>query len=245
MIVLLMGAGAGSRFPKSRVPKPFVRVDDRMMYEYVANKNGMFGRTDTYFVTQTAFAKYDAFEHKTRPSHYFSEDTIFVPDLVAAGPAWSAVAASLRFDDHEPLLLVDSDCFVEMNKEDHYLMKSVENQDFKLTTEVVVYSTISTEDMSGVAQVDIDPDDAHITIKEGGVKKGELINVGAYWFRSLREFRNRVFGMQQEHSTEKELKISDVVNGFEKVKGLILNGKFVNLGSEELLAAYRKEKNYG
>jgi hypothetical protein len=237
MIILLMGAGAGSRFVQDghTTPKPFIDVDGFPMYEYVASRIGLdwiSSDDNIYFVTQLAYKKYvesvDIIEN------------LFVPDLVKAGPAWTAVAATLDCPEHSDLLIFDSDCFVQTDESTQYDL--IRDYPIPLTTEAVVFTVKAKEDNPDVAMVDFG---RIMQIREGGVLEGQQINVGAYWFRSVGKFRRSVFYAQQEQESSAELKLSEVMNTQLSAEACELNGEFINLGSPTALEAYKRKKCYG
>lgn len=246
MIIMLMGAGAGSRFVRDghTVPKPFIPVNENAstydhvscMYEYVARKLGLGFVGSSHlvsFVTQSAFRK-----HVER-SHCDWLETIYVPDLVNAGPVWSAVAATLSWRGSDSLLLLDSDCFVRMNNGKSQL-DAIRQHAVLKETDAVVYTITAQHDTPDAATVSRK---GTVRITEGGVAAGDMINVGAYWFRSIDLFRFAVYDAQQECGS-KELKLSDVINTQIEAESYELDGTFVNLGTPSLLAAYQKEQGY-
>lgn len=247
MIAMLMAAGAGSRFKDGSVPKPFRTVVDNIpMYEYVATKMGLAPRLyfeHTVLVTQSAFKDYAPVWRGKANS--LVSNTIFVPNLVAAGPAWTAVAASLNYADHSGLMLFDTDCFVEPLFGKNAVLWQMLGMPTPLGADAVVFAVRATEDTDSAATVHVEVEDDggnSVTITEGGVKAGDLLNVGVYFFRNIKAFRSSVFQAQQAKGSvgdSSELKLSEVLSRIRHVECCELEGTFVNLGTPELLQKHQ------
>lgn len=240
MIVLLMAAGAGKRM-NSAVPKPFIDVKGKQMWMYVAEKLGL-GKNDTLqrvLVMQEKHRKWldvdKGGDHLDEISKYVEEVT-YIPDMEVAGPAWSVVAATLTTRPSQPILILDTDCWVEPTPMGHrdIMSGSQITQICRMhphwDTYCMVFGIRVFEDMTHAAEITMSLNT--MVIREGGVKKGGLLNVGAYWFRSVEDFRVRLSSVKKEG----EVKISDVVNvDVRSTEVMTLTGKFVNIGTEELL----------
>lgn len=259
MHLIMLAAGAGARM-NSDVPKPFLDVNGEQMWLHVARKIGLQQRPDIgkTLVVQEAHRKW--FDMSDADVSEYVSDTIddvkYITDMSGKGPAWSVAAATLM-DPYEtlPILILDSDCWLEVPKNpppytvNYGLLSNLSQLEQMLIlrpywqTECILFGVRVFEDTQHEAEIIPHPTDLtgrmH-SIKEGGVRKDGLLNVGAYWFRSLADFRWRLAACKKEG----EVKISDVVNmQTRNIEVITLNGNFINIGTEELLKKYLEDQN--
>ncbi len=242
--ILLMGAGAGKRM-NSDVPKPCIEVNGVPMWMHVADKLGTGFVDDIVnktFVTRETCREHVKVDEYSCPDTHLVDDVTFIPDMSTLGPAWSVVAATLTHDAYTDVLILDSDCFLEtgtgLQSAVPQMLKAVTG----LNTQALVFGARAEENNPHVATIKNARRSEFVRIQEGGVDAFGLYAIGAYWFRSMSYFRyclNKV-------DKSKEAKISDVINacGTGTVECPELQGRFVNLGTEELLAAYCKERGF-
>jgi len=240
-IKLLMGAGAGSRFQSGgySVPKPFISVHGESMFLHVARKLGALEVGGITFVTQAKFSRH---VEKAQPG-VMIDRVIYVPDLTKAGPAWSAVAATMLEDQDEDVLLMDSDCFVLSETE--CPLNTILYEPVQRFTKCVVYGNTGNED-KGLARIMLEG--TRVSIKEGGTKKKDIANIGIYWFKSVRYLHHLAATATAAKAFQNlvtEVKISDLVNMIPEteVGASVIKGTFVNLGTPAGLNAYQKEKH--
>jgi bifunctional N-acetylglucosamine-1-phosphate-uridyltransferase/glucosamine-1-phosphate-acetyltransferase GlmU-like protein len=242
-IKLLMGAGAGSRFQNEgySTPKPFIDVCGEPMFMHVARNLGATDVGGITFVTQTKFSK-----HVERTLlGVLIDRVVYVPDLTAAGPAWSAVAATLDEDPDEDVFLMDSDCFVKPLPMNDTALSQILYEPVQRYTKCIVYGNTGNDD-KGLARIVLDGQ--KVLIKEGGTLKKDIANIGIYWFKSVRLLRQlaataTAIKAGQRHVTE--VKVSDMVNMLAETEvdiGMV-QGSFINLGTPEGLNAYQKGKH--
>lgn len=258
MVILLMAAGAGKRMQSADVPKPFVEVNGKPMWQHTAEKMGLKNRGETVHLVMQEhhrqFMDIDNDQHCEVAAEYV-DDIQYITDMTEKGPAWSVVAATLSLHGSHSILIVDSDCWVEVPEDAPSFMRqhaallgSTEIEQIahvraNLETDTLLFGVRVFEDTADAAQIDYGiPGDgkSYPRIVEGGVAKGGLLNVGAYWFKSLDDFRSRVALCTKQA----EVKISDVVNAHNyNTEVVSLNGVFRNIGTKERLAAYLEETN--
>ncbi|AEI37966.1 glycosyltransferase family 2 protein [Zymomonas mobilis] len=114
--IVIPAAGKGSRFQEAgyKAPKPFIDVLGSSMIEYVLDnieiKNGHF----TILLQQDHVGNYPEAEAKL----YQKKARIVPVDGITEGTACTVLLARSHFDDHHPLLIANSDQFVEFNCQD-------------------------------------------------------------------------------------------------------------------------------
>lgn len=256
MDILLMAAGSGERM-NSEVPKSFMRMgpDNLQMWYYVAKRQGLdkYTRLSRSLVMQEQHRKWYDYENIEWDKDYPIDGVDYITDMSSKGPAWSVMAATLNTHPSHPILILDSDCWVEPTLIGHQRdimsgtqMQQISRMRISWETSCVVYGVRVFEDTDHAAEIKIgnSPLGNIDCVQEGGVNKGGLLNIGAYWFNSVQEFRARLAEVKKEG----EVKISDVVNVRTRgVECMTLSGKFVNIGTEYLLNKYKtteyKEQN--
>jgi GTP:adenosylcobinamide-phosphate guanylyltransferase len=252
--VLLMAAGAGTRM-LSDVPKPFIKVGQTQMWELVAKKLGLHKKREVakYLIVQDQHKQYLLMDSE---SEKYVDTAIAITDMTSKGPAWSVAAATMSMSSDQSILILDSDCWVEVPpnapaymQHNAALLGSTEiEQILRMRpawgTDIMLFGVRVFEDTPNASEIVLnvksDPLGRVEAIREGGVKNGGILNVGAYWFRSVGDFRARL----AKCTSQTEVKISDVVN----VRAwpsdvMVLNGEFRNLGTRELLDAYLKDSD--
>lgn len=244
MEIMMMAAGGGKRFRDDgyKMPKPFIPVRQRQMWEHVALKQGL----DRYEASLVIRRGTENWLHMDEWSPI--TNLIQIPDMVDRGPAWSVVAATLNLKGSESVLLIDCDCFVDTGGEKLQARIEIETLTAKrkageeLPTAIVVGSTAPGNQLNAAAirrtdettYVIVEP-----TESNRGAEDGELINVGTYWFNNLDMFRSVVHSLSSE--TGREIKLSDVYNAWPEKRGVLpLPGRFHNLGTPEDLRHYTK-----
>lgn len=238
--ILLMGAGAGKRM-NSNVPKPFIPVNGVPMWLYVADKLGLGYVSDSKtFVTREACREHmDVDQHNVLPTNMV-DDATFIPDMSTLGPAWSVIAATLTHAPYQDVLILDSDCYLDTGTGLQASVPKMLNFSVKIGTQAMVFGARAEETNPHVATIKDAKRSEFVRIQEGGVDAFGLFAIGAYWFRSLSYFR---YCLNKVDKT-KEAKISDIINacGTGTVECPELQGTFVNLGTEELLAKHTGEQ---
>lgn len=246
MKILMMAAGGGARFKADGfdTPKPFIPVRNRQMWEHVALQSGLVDLEASLVIRKEI--KHYLHMDKWSPI----KSVITIPRMLDQGPAWSVVAATLNIPEDESVLLVDCDCFVDgadgksqIKQELARCTAKTGKEEFKPTAiafgakaignqlNAAFFSARVHEVLSGYEIVEA-------TKENGGTPDGDVLNVGTYWFKSLKTFRETVFNVSS--NTDGEVRLSDVFNNWPDHNDVhLLNGRFYNLGTPQELRAYR------
>jgi NDP-sugar pyrophosphorylase family protein len=234
MKTYMMAAGEGKRFLGLgyRAPKPYITVRGVPMHMHVHRRLGLENRDqDLVLVTQSGYR-----EHVSE-GDLFYEDVRYIPDMTVAGPIASAVMGSLSDDEETEVLFLDCDCYVTSNYATQYGQMTAQLSTMRYgNNSCGVFSVEAQKDDPGCARVTRNGDRVQIT--EGGVIRGQMLNVGAYWFKSLRIFRRAASFLYGE-PRPREMKMSDAINHVARYCGgsqsMELDGEFTNIGTPELL----------
>lgn len=242
MIVLMMAAGAGSRFGEG-IPKPFREVRPGVpMWKFVAKELG-FDQIDDL----KTLVVQDAHSHLVSEGEDFYDlfdDTTIIRPMIEQGPAWSVMSAIMTVHETQDLLIVDCDCFISGGWDE---LLQITRSRLRLETDVAIFCVQNNgptrNDCSGII---IDnsyntvngPLNTIEKITEKQVAGGQHINIGAYWFRNTNTFKHAL----QKAPKDKEVTLTDLVRTFreERTEAVVLEGTFHNLGTPELLTAFQE-----
>lgn len=251
--VLLMAAGAGSRFGGD-VPKPFIDVNGLPMWHYVAKKMGMVRAADggPFVVSLIVRSDHQGMISATDLQGYSPvvDNIKFIRPMIEQGPAWSVIGATLDMTTEEDIYVVDSDCYVEdprklsdKHRISHF--KQMESMRPRLNIDAVAFAHVAFHADPSAMGALFSSGDEPLIASSPGVKTGQLANTGTYWFRSVRQFRSAVSQMPFYADNSKELKLADVFNHFRRREFQRVAGVFHNLGTPEHLTNYMKDRVYG
>lgn len=110
MNIVIPMAGAGSRFAAAgyKAPKPFIPIQGKAMIEYVIENVGVPGAK--YYL----LARTEHFSHLSTTSLPERKDIAFIPiEQMTEGAACTVLRAQGFIDNDEPLILANSDQFIE------------------------------------------------------------------------------------------------------------------------------------
>jgi NDP-sugar pyrophosphorylase family protein len=248
--IVMMMAGAGSRFAgRSIVPKPYIDIGNGVpMFLKVVEE--MCENLPVRFVAQASHKEYFEMCYPKIRRGQLVEKVQFIPDMTKAGPAGSVImgCADIKGD----FFLIDSDCFIRPLMPNEQL--SVTDSLVEMLQDRVDSSPIRSGVSAAVVTIEAAFDSINessvsinelLPILEGGVRIGDHVNVGVYWFASFAIFYQQAMLAFEASAGSKEIKISDVLNRMQNVglKVVDLHMKdtqFVNLGTPELLATYKQ-----
>ena len=113
MNILIPMAGAGNRFEKAgyTLPKPLIEVNGNPMIQTVVNNINI--NTNYIFIVQKSH--YDKYDLETILNNITSECKIVQVDGLTEGAVCTTLFAKQFIDNDEPLLISNSDQFIEWN----------------------------------------------------------------------------------------------------------------------------------
>ncbi|MAL15723.1 MAG: glycosyl transferase family 2 [Algoriphagus sp.] len=119
MNILIPMAGKGSRFRDAgfKKPKPLIDVDGKPMIKWVVDNIGIDGKY-IFIVQEKHLAEYPFLEVELR--NMTSDVEIVTVDQLTEGAACTALLAENLINNNEPLLICNSDQWVDWNS-DHFL----------------------------------------------------------------------------------------------------------------------------
>lgn len=164
MQIVMTAAGLGSRFKNySDVPKPFIKVNGKCMWEHAITPFLKYGNP-TFVFQQAHRSFFDVPD--------FDHNVVWI-DTVTEGAAETAYIGSLHLDTFEPVCFIDSDGVIEFENWDY--------SEFGGT-----FTTNSLDPKHSFVKLD---DNGFITeIREKDVIS-EIANTGHYWWHTLHDFQ--------------------------------------------------------
>ena len=113
MNILIPMAGAGSRFEKAgyTFPKPLIDVRGKPMIQWVVDNLNVEAKY-IFIVQRSHFEKYNL---KETLSNFCPNNEIVQVDGITEGAACTTLLAKQYIDKDEPLIIANSDQFVEWN----------------------------------------------------------------------------------------------------------------------------------
>ncbi len=249
--ILLMAAGAGSRFG-SGTPKPFIRVNGLPMWHHVGAKAGLKRAADGSPMAVSLVTRSDHQHYIASTDHQGYSPVVdnikAIRPMVEQGPAWSVVAATLG-GYTEDIIVMDSDCYlsapdaIQCAKElTHF--RQIELFRPNITSSAAVFALRTMKDDQAAMAV-MESNKGPMIASVPGVRRGELLNIGTYWFRSVSTFQHAVANMPFFADGTKELKVADVFNYLKHREVYEVVGNFHNLGTPEQLEDYKEVQGYG
>lgn len=178
MNVLIPMAGAGSRFESAgyKLPKPLIEVKGRPMIERVVDNINLNAKY-TFVVQEKHELEHKVSETLKRIS---SNCNVVQTDGLTEGAACTALLAEKFIDNEEPLLIANSDQFVEWNSVNfYYQVLSQQNSDGCILT------FKSTHPKWSFAKVN---DDGFVTQVAEKNPISDVATVGIYYWRKGSDF---------------------------------------------------------
>ena len=132
MNVLIPMAGAGSRFEKAgyTFPKPLIDVRGKPMIQWVVDNLNVEAKY-IFIVQRSHFEKYNL---KETLSNFCPNNEIVQVDGITEGAACTTLLAKQYIDKDEPLIIANSDQFVEWNSEEFIYSCSTSDLDANILT---------------------------------------------------------------------------------------------------------------
>jgi HAD superfamily hydrolase (TIGR01509 family) len=132
MNVLIPMAGAGSRFEKAgyTFPKPLIDVRGKPMIQWVIDNLNVEAKY-IFIVQKSHFEKYNL---KETINNFCSNNEIVQIDGITEGAACTTLLAKQYIDVDEPLIIANSDQFVEWNNEEFIYSCSTSDLDANILT---------------------------------------------------------------------------------------------------------------
>jgi len=130
--VLIPMAGAGSRFEKAgyTFPKPLIDVRGKPMIQWVVDNLNVEAKY-IFIVQKSHFEKYNL---KETLSNFCPNNEIVQIDGVTEGAACTTLLAKQYIDKDEPLIIANSDQFVEWNNEEFIYTSTTADLDGNILT---------------------------------------------------------------------------------------------------------------
>ncbi len=172
MQIVIVAAGRGTRFAQTtEVPKPFIKVHNKPMWQHAAEPWLKYGKIHTVF-------------NHTHRGYYEKPDfpcSVTWLDKFTRGAAESAYLGSMELDAYEPICFVDSDGTIEFSQWDPTYGGS-----FVVQRDNPQHSYVKLNDGG--------------FIKDVAEKQviSNLANTGHYWWSKLYEFQ-RVFRYAEQY----------------------------------------------
>jgi dTDP-glucose pyrophosphorylase len=113
MNILIPMAGLGSRFPKSKLPKPLIDVNGKPMVQRAVESMGIDG--NLIFIIRSEHNVEFNLDEKIKD--LFPESTIISVDYLTEGPACTAILAKNIIDKDEPLIIANCDQIMNWDHE--------------------------------------------------------------------------------------------------------------------------------
>lgn len=211
--VVIPMAGAGSRFAIAGydTPKPFIKFNNKMMIEHVL---GSFRSVDAKFilVLQEKFLTEQKEQLEELKSKY-RLNFVTVPKLTM-GAAITALAAHKEIDEKYDIVFADSDNIFRHSDIRNFISYARSND---LSGALLTI----TSDKSCYSYAKTDKNGYLVETKEKEVISNHAIT-GAYYFKSLQQFRNSVIDLVVESDLSKgEFYMSNVYNHLKKITNKI------------------------
>ena len=132
MNVLIPMAGAGSRFEKAgyTFPKPLIDVRGKPMIQWVVDNLNVEAKY-IFIVQQSHFKKYNL---KETLSNFCPNNEIIQIDGITEGAACTTLLAKQYIDKDEPLIIANSDQFVEWDSDEFIYSCSASDLDANILT---------------------------------------------------------------------------------------------------------------
>ena len=132
MNVLIPMAGAGSRFEKAgyTFPKPLIDVRGKPMIQWVVDNLNVEAKY-IFIVQQSHFEKYNL---KETLSNFCPNNEIVQIDGITEGAACTTLLAKQYIDKDEPLIIANSDQFVEWSNEEFIYTSTTADLDGNILT---------------------------------------------------------------------------------------------------------------
>jgi len=132
MNVLIPIAGAGSRFEKAgyTFPKPLIEVRGKPMIQWVVDNLNIEAKY-IFIVQKSHFEKYNL---KDTLSNFCPNSEIIQIDGITEGAACTTLLAKQYVDNNEPLIIANSDQFLEWNSDEYMYSCSTSNIDANILT---------------------------------------------------------------------------------------------------------------
>lgn len=132
MNVLIPMAGAGSRFAQSgyTFPKPLIEVDGKPMIQVVVENLNV----DAHYIFLVQKEHYDKFNLKQLLNLLKPNCDIVITDGITEGAACTSLLAKDLIDNDQPLLIANSDQYVEWNSNECLYAFSADNVDGGIVT---------------------------------------------------------------------------------------------------------------
>ena len=132
MNVLIPMAGAGSRFEKAgyTFPKPLIDVRGKPMIQWVVDNLNVEAKY-IFIVQQSNFEKYNL---KETLSNFCPNNEIIQIDGITEGAACTTLLAKQYIDKDEPLIIANSDQFVEWDSDEFIYSCSASDLDANILT---------------------------------------------------------------------------------------------------------------
>jgi len=132
MNVLIPMAGAGSRFEKAgyTFPKPLIDVRGKPMIQWVVDNLNVEAKY-IFIVQQSHFEKYNL---KETLSNFCPNNEIIQIDGITEGAACTTLLAKQYIDKDEPLIIANSDQFVEWDSDEFIYSCSASDLDANILT---------------------------------------------------------------------------------------------------------------
>jgi HAD superfamily hydrolase (TIGR01509 family) len=132
MNVLIPMAGAGSRFEKAgyTFPKPLIDVRGKPMIQWVVDNLNVEAKY-IFIVQRSHFEKYNL---KETLSNFCPNNEIVQIDGITEGAACTTLLAKQYIDTDEPLIIANSDQFVEWNNEEFIYTSTTADLDGNILT---------------------------------------------------------------------------------------------------------------
>jgi HAD superfamily hydrolase (TIGR01509 family) len=132
MNVLIPMAGAGSRFEKAgyTFPKPLIDVRGKPMIQWVVDNLNVDAKY-IFIVQQSHFKKYNL---KETLSNFCPNNEIIQIDGITEGAACTTLLAKQYIDKDEPLIIANSDQFVEWDSDEFIYSCSASDLDANILT---------------------------------------------------------------------------------------------------------------
>jgi HAD superfamily hydrolase (TIGR01509 family) len=132
MNVLIPMAGAGSRFEKAgyTFPKPLIDVRGKPMIQWVVDNLNVEAKY-IFIVQKSHFEKYNL---KDTLNNFCPNNEIVQVDGITEGAACTTLLAKQYIDKDEPLIIANSDQFVEWNSEEFIYSCSTADLDANILT---------------------------------------------------------------------------------------------------------------
>lgn len=132
MNILIPMAGAGSRFEKAgyTFPKPLIDVRGKPMIQWVVDNLNVEAKY-IFIVQRSHFEKYNL---KETLSNFCPNNEIIQIDGVTEGAACTTLLAKQYIDKDEPLIIANSDQFVEWNNEEFIYTSTTGDLDGNILT---------------------------------------------------------------------------------------------------------------